>query len=83
MAESPRLARRLSNKAVKANTLLRAAEIVGGLDALCRYLSVPRDDLLSWMAEEADVPLAPFLLAVDIVLQDSEAYGLKAKSSRS
>lgn len=70
--------RSVDSATLKANTLLRAAEILGGLDPLSAYLTVPRGDLLAWMAGVGEPPLPSFLLAVDVVLEDSETYGLGA-----
>jgi hypothetical protein len=71
--------RSFNSATLKANTLIRAAEILGGLDALSAYLSVPRATLLAWMAGVGEPPLPPFLLAVDVVLEDSETYGVGAR----
>lgn len=54
---------------------------MGGLDPLCRYLSVPRNDLIAWMAGDAEPTLGAFLLAVDLVLQDSLEHGRKSNKS--
>jgi hypothetical protein len=70
-----------ASRTVKANTLLRAAQIMGGLDPLCRYLSVPRNDLIAWMAGDAEPTLGAFLLAVDLVLQDSLEHGRNSNKS--
>lgn len=81
MSDGKSRARRSDDSAtLKANTLIRAAEILGGLDALSAYLSVPRGDLLAWMAGAGEPPLPSFLLAVDVVLEDSEIYGVGANS---
>lgn len=71
-----RAERRFDSATLKANTLIRAAEILGGLDQLSAYLTVPRANLLAWMAGAGEPPLPPFLLAVDVVLEDSETYGV-------
>lgn len=54
-------------------TLQKAAEYVGGQRALARYLKVPLPDLYAWMRPGAGMPpLAVFLKAVDLVLNDLE-----------
>jgi hypothetical protein len=73
-----RTERTIDVPALKQKTLLRAAEILGGVERLSVYLGVPRADLLAWMAGNGEPPLPTFLLAVDVVLEDSEAYGLGA-----
>lgn len=71
--------RSFNSATLKTNTLLRAAEILGGLDELSAYLGVPRPQLLMWLAGAGEPPLPPFLLAVDVVLEDSETYGVGAR----
>jgi hypothetical protein len=56
--------------------LHRAAEIVGGIEALSRRLDVPHDVLLGWL-QKAEVPEAHLLRAVDILLEGSAAAGEK------
>jgi hypothetical protein len=52
-------------------TLNKAADRVGGLRALARYLKVPVGDLYAWMRPGAvPPPTAVFLRAVDLVLND-------------
>jgi hypothetical protein len=52
-------------------TLHKAAENVGGLRALARYLKVSLPDLYTWMRPGAErPPLGVFLKAVDLVLHD-------------
>lgn len=75
-----RARRSVDGATLKANTLIRAAEILGGLDELSAYLTVPRPSLLAWMAGAGEPPLPSFLLAVEVVLEDSETYGLGASS---
>ena len=62
--------------------MIRAAEILGGLDQLSAYLGVRRADLLAWMAGVGEPPLPSFLLAVDVVLEDSETYGVGARRNQ-
>jgi hypothetical protein len=65
--------------AVKVSTLLRAAEILGGIEQLSAYLSVPRSELLAWLGGYREPTTASFLLAVDVVLEDSETYGVNGR----
>lgn len=52
---------------VRAQTLRRAAAIVGGPDALALQFDVKPEELTAWMAGTAAMPEAVFLRAVDIV----------------
>jgi hypothetical protein len=54
---------------VHARALLRAAGILGGVDALSERLHVHPGLLLTWMRGSADVPEDVFLTVVDIVLE--------------
>ena len=53
---------------VRARTLRRAAEIVGGEEALAGRLGITPSHLVLWLQGVADVPDSVFLRAVDIVL---------------
>lgn len=50
-----------------ASTLLEAADVAGGVQALARRLRVPKKQLGSWMEGEAEAPPAVFLRAVDFL----------------
>jgi hypothetical protein len=52
---------------VYVRALKRAAQIVGGLEALGAQLDVPVDELAHWMDGSKRVPDDVFLRAVDIV----------------
>ena len=54
---------------VHVRTLSRAAELVGGQQALALRLSVTPSHLALWMAGLEAPPLHIFLRAVDIVLE--------------
>jgi hypothetical protein len=54
---------------VYARALVRAAEIVGGVEALAGRLGVPMYDLMQWMQGCVRPPLPVFLHAVDVVAQ--------------
>jgi hypothetical protein len=60
---------------VYARTLHRACEMLGGLDALSRHLSVPAATLARWIGGLEQPPLDVFLKAVDIVLLGAEHGG--------
>ena len=53
--------------------LRRAAEIVGGREALCEYLGVSDTRLEMWLAARVRLPDPIFLRAVDLVLRDDIA----------
>ena len=50
-----------------ANLLRRATTIAGSIDALARYLHVPKKQLGSWIDGDIETPRAVFLRAVDFV----------------
>jgi DNA-binding transcriptional regulator YdaS (Cro superfamily) len=52
---------------VYVRALKRAAQIVGGREALAAQLDVPMDELAHWMEGSKRVPDAIFLRVVDIV----------------
>jgi DNA-binding transcriptional regulator YdaS (Cro superfamily) len=54
-----------------ARVVRRAAEILGGVDALAAQLGVPTDDVVQWVQGTKSVPTSVFLKAVDIVTRDS------------
>lgn len=54
---------------VHTRVLQRAAEILGGFEALRRFLGVPAPVLESWMAGRVKVPDGDFLKAVDVVIE--------------
>ena len=62
---------------IYVRTLRRAAEIVGGAEALALQLEVSSADLATWLAGTGTVPQEVFLRAVDIVTahQISEVSG--------
>lgn len=62
---------------VRARTLCRAAEIVGGRTALGKYLKVSAICLAAWMGGFDTPPVDVFLKAVDIVVDDSITEFLK------
>ena len=63
-------------ESVQVRALRRAAEVVGGTEALSRRLDVAHDVLLGWL-EKAQVPEAHFLRAVDVLLEASPRAGEK------
>ena len=56
-------------RTVYAGVLLRAAEILGGREALIDYLGVPPARLEPWLSGEADPPADVFLRTVDLVVE--------------
>jgi hypothetical protein len=61
----------LPKLSVYNRTLRKAAEHLGGERGLARYLKVPIADLYAWMRPGAEPPpMAVFLRAVDLVLND-------------
>ncbi|HXJ52491.1 MAG TPA: hypothetical protein VNH16_13925 [Burkholderiales bacterium] len=54
---------------VYARTLGRAAEIIGGEDALAKHLGVSPNQLAVWIHDLVAPPTAIFVLAADIVGQ--------------
>jgi hypothetical protein len=60
---------------VYSRTLRKAAELVGGRAKLCRHLRVPMAELEKWIDDQAVPPIAIFLRAVDLVVDDTPAPG--------
>ena len=56
-------------RTVYAGVLLRAAEILGGPEALVDYLGVPPERLEPWLSGESDPPADVFLRSVDLVVE--------------
>jgi hypothetical protein len=56
---------------VYSRTLQKAAELIGGPKKLCRHLRVPMADLQGWIEDKAVPPLAIFLRAVDLVIEET------------
>lgn len=54
---------------VHQRTLLRAAAVLGGINALAKRLKVRPGLLLTWMRGRTRVPQQVFLAAVEIVLE--------------
>jgi DNA-binding transcriptional regulator YdaS (Cro superfamily) len=52
---------------VYSDTLRLAAETVGGSRALAKRLGISPDDLARWITDGKQVPLEPFLAALDIL----------------
>lgn len=57
---------------IHARTMLAAADIAGGIEALADFLQVPRAELLRWMAGAEPPPERYFLAAVEILWGDHE-----------
>lgn len=59
--------------AMQGKLISRAAEIVGGLDALCARLDVQLPALHLWLQRKARLPDRVFIQLTDIVLTDDIA----------
>lgn len=64
----------MANK-VYSRTFQKAAELSGGRKQLARHLRVPIADLEKWLAGEATPPLQVFLMAIDLVLDETQPPG--------
>jgi len=60
---------------VYSRTLQKAAETAGSQKKLARLLRVPLVDLEKWIAGKDEPPMAVFLKAVDLVLDDTTSPG--------
>ena len=60
---------------VYSRTLQKASDLAGGHLKLCRYLKVPSTDLADWINDKSSPPLAIFLKAVDLVLDEASSGG--------
>jgi hypothetical protein len=60
---------------VYSRTLRKAAELIGGRAKLCRHLRVPMGELEQWIDDKAVPPIAIFLRAVDLVVEDTAVPG--------
>ena len=58
---------------VYVRTLQKAADLAGGRKKLARQLRVPLAELDRWMAGDEAPPIATFLKAVDLVLDETGA----------
>jgi hypothetical protein len=55
---------------VMSRTFQKAAELAGGPKPLARRLRVPLAELQKWIAGDGQPPMAIFLKAVDLVLEE-------------
>lgn len=60
---------------VYSRTFQKAAEFSGGTRKLAHQLRVPLRDLEKWIAGAATPPLAIFLQAIDLVLDETSPAG--------
>jgi hypothetical protein len=51
----------------------KAAELLGGRQALADRLLLPRPDIDAWIAEERRPPFADLLRIVEVILDETEA----------
>lgn len=56
---------------VMSRTFQKAAELLGGQKELARRLRVPQGELQKWIAGSGEPPMAIFLKAVDLVLDET------------
>jgi hypothetical protein len=56
---------------VYSRALLKAAELCGGREKLCRILQLPKTDVDRWIADEAKPPRDIFLRVVDLILDET------------
>ena len=56
---------------VYSRTLVKAAELIGGREKLCRYLHVPAADLQKWIDDKAVPPKGIFLRVVDFLISET------------
>ena len=57
---------------IHARTMLAAADVAGGIEALADFLQAPRPELLTWMTGAERPPEKYFLAAVEILWGDHE-----------
>jgi hypothetical protein len=58
------------SKTVHMRALRRAAQSLGGVEALRAYLQVPMGQLAGWLHGEASPPQTVFLRVVDLLAED-------------
>ena len=58
-------------QSITARLLGRAAELVGGREALCHELQVPGTELDLWMAGARPMPRSLFLKVADLLLDEA------------
>jgi hypothetical protein len=58
---------------VYSRTFQKAAELKGGQKKLARYLQVPLADVEKWIIGKDTPPIAIFLKAVDLVLEETSS----------
>ena len=56
---------------VMSRTFQKAAELAGGQKQLAKRLRVPQAELQKWIAGGGEPPMAIFLKAVDLVLEET------------
>lgn len=61
----------MASSPVMRRTLQKAAELVGGNRPLARRLRVPLGELEKWISGGGEPPMAIFLRAVDLVLDEA------------
>ena len=66
---------------VHTRALQRAAEILGGVDALGAFLEVPKRRLDLWMGGQIGLPGDVFLQVVDILLEHQQGEVLQQRDA--
>jgi hypothetical protein len=59
--------------------LIRAAEILGGIELLSSRLQVPQERVERWIAGDESIPTGMFSLAVAVMLENSGKHLLTQK----
>lgn len=49
----------------------KGAELLGGRDKLAKYLGVPETEIRNWLAGTSKPPLAVFLRAVELIIDET------------
>jgi len=59
---------------VHSRAVRKAAELIGGRQALADRLDLARPDIDAWIADERRPALAELLRIVEVILDESEAH---------
>jgi hypothetical protein len=60
---------------VYSRTLQKAAQLLGSRAKLCRHLQVPLAELQKWIEDKQAPPIAIFLKAVDLIIEETPPPG--------
>lgn len=61
----------MSSRDTYRATLARAAQALGGAQALCKRLGIPVHEMTMWLEGKSTPPMHVFLRVIDILLDDS------------